>query len=142
MTAQFEMLRTNRVARSVRGSLSISIVVLGCHHLSTTDAPTLRSLTPNRADVGQGQVVDVIVSGHGFDSLNTVSFGELVLRQVPRLSATTLRFSVPLDDVQRPDRGEAPPMRLPGGTYKVRVSTARGASNALAFTLLNGQGIR
>lgn len=142
MTARFGMVRRDQVARSVLGSLSIAIVVLGCHRSSRTDAPTLRSLTPNRADVGQGQVVDVIVTGQGFDSLNTVSFGELVLRQVPRLSAKTLRFSVPLDDVQRPGRGEAPPMRLPGGTYTVRVSTARGASNALAFTLLNGQGIR
>ena len=142
MTARFGMHRRTHVARSVRGSLSIAVVVLGCHRSSTTGGPTLRSLTPNRADVGQGQVVDVIVNGHGFDSLNTVSFGELVLRQVPRLSATTLRFSVPLDDVQRPGRGEAPPARLPGGTYEVRVSTARGASNALRFTLLNGQGIR
>ena len=98
----------------------------------------MRSLTPSRGDVTQGQVVDVIVDGSGFDSLNTVRFGELVLRQVPRLSATTLRFSVPLDDVQRPGRGEAPPAPLSSGRYMVRVTTSRGTSNALAFTLLTG----
>ncbi len=129
--------------RAVLGSLSMMAVVAGCHRTAATGvAPSLRSLTPSRGDITQDQVVDVIVDGVGFDSLNTVNFGELVLRQVPRVSATTLRFSVPLDDVQRPGRGEAPPARLSGGSYAVRITTARGTSNALAFTLLNGRGSR
>lgn len=142
MTVHHSRERGHVGVRIMIGLLSIAVVMAGCHRTPVTDGPTLRSLTPNRADIAQGQVVEVIVNGQGFDSLNTVSFGELVLRQVPRVSAKKLRFTVPLDDVQRPGRGEAPPARLAGGTYTVRVSTARGASNALPFTLLNAQGIR
>ena len=143
MTATHLVERGHPGILAVIGSLSMMAVVAGCHRTPTSgQAPSLQTLSPSRGDVTQGQVVDVIVTGVGFDSLNTVNFGDLVLRQVPRRSATTLRFTVPLDDVQRPGRGESPPARLPSGPYAVRVTTARGSSNALAFTLLNERGTR
>ncbi len=143
MTMRLDYTPVHAGVRAMIGSLTMAAFVAGCHHAPRGGtAPSLTSLSPNRADVSQGQVVDVTVNGAGFDSLNSVSFGDLELRQVPRLSASTLRFTVPLDDVQRPGRGEAPPARLVGGTYSVRVRTSHGTSNVLPFTLVNVVGAR
>jgi hypothetical protein len=113
-----------------------AVSLAACHHRG--GSPSLSALSPASADVSRGQVVEVVVQGSGFDSLNVVHFGVIELRQVPRRSATELRFTVPLDDVQQPARGEAPPHPLASGTYAVRISTARGTSNALMFTLTAG----
>lgn len=99
----------------------------------TARAPQLVRLTPADADLTRGAPVDVEVEGRGFAPLNTVRFGALEFRQVPRVSATRLRFQVPLDDAARPGRGEAPPGPLASGRYDVTVTTARGTSNALPF---------
>jgi len=100
-----------------------------------TAAPQLTALTPTTADVSRGELVEVVIAGRGFTAMNTVHFGPVVLVQVPRRSDRELRFMVPLDDTQQPGRGEAPPLPLPAGTYRVTVTTARGTSNALPFQL-------
>lgn len=111
------------------------ILVAPACHTRHAAAPLITALTPSSADVTRGDPVDVVVAGRGFDSLNTVHFGWVRLQQVPRTSPTSLKFQVPRDDEQVPDRGGAPVQPLPSGTYDVRVSTTRGSSNALAFTL-------
>jgi hypothetical protein len=102
-------------------------------------APRLNRLLPAEGDVSGDAVVLVIAEGVGFDSLNTVHFGEVVLRGIPRNSPTTIRFMVPLDDSQRPGQREAPPTILPEGRYEVSVATAHGQSNRLVFTLLRSK---
>jgi hypothetical protein len=127
--------RWSRVALLAR-ALPVVMIGVACHRgAAPSNAPLLQQLTPERADVSRGAVVDVLVQGQGFDSLNVVQFGTVTLTQVRRVSPITLRFSVPLDDEQRVGRGEAPPIALAPGVYPVRVVTARGTSNALSFTL-------
>jgi hypothetical protein len=103
-------------------------------------------VTPAAADVSRGEQVTVTVVGRDFDVLNTVRFGRIALRQVSRLShsrtASTLQFTVPVNDEQQPDRGGAPVRPLASGRYSVQVITARGTSNAVSFTLTNGSGDR
>lgn len=124
-----------------RALLSMALACLtplaACHARGAA-VPVIASLTPDRADLSRGDLVDVVIAGTGFDSLNTVHFGRVRLRQVPRQSSTSLRFMVPRDDEQVPDRGGAPVLPLPTGTYEVRVSTAHGTSNALSFALVGG----
>jgi len=112
-------------------------LLVGCHHRGRA-VPVIESLTPNAADVSRGSLTDVTVAGRGFDSLNTVHFGRVLLRRVPRTSATSLRFTVPRDDEQIPNRGAAPVTPLASGTYLVTVSTLQGTSNELPFTLMGG----
>jgi hypothetical protein len=128
--------------------LSTGVLLLAlsaCHHRGTT-VPTIETVTPAAADVSRGEQVTVTVVGRDFDVLNTVRFGRIALRQVSRLShsrtASTLQFTVPVNDEQQPDRGGAPVRPLASGRYSVQVITARGASNAVSFTLTNGSGDR
>lgn len=100
--------------------------------------PRLDAMSPDRAAVGNGAIVQVTVTGAGFDSLNTLHFGALVIPGVPRTGPGTLRFTVPLDDTFLPNRGGAPLQPIAPGTYPVIVETARGRSNALVFTLQPG----
>lgn len=139
------MMRSNAVKMALMCTVAGAIFA-GCSRRSTVGdrsgngLPTLASLTPNRGNVARGDIVEVVVNGAGFDSLNTVHFGDIVLRQVPRRSLTTLRFSVPLDDAQRSNRGGSPPVPLSSGPYPVRVTTSKGESNALMFQLEGGRG--
>lgn len=123
--------RRSPVAGWVRQAtlLAAGTVVAGC----AARAPQLVRLTPAEGDLSRGAPVDVVVEGRGFAATNTVRFGALEFRQVPRVSPTQLRFQVPLDDAARPGRGEAPPGPLASGRYDVTVTTARGTSNALPF---------
>ena len=128
--------------------LSTGALLLGlsaCHHRGAL-APTIETMTPLAADVSRGEQVTVTIVGRDLDALNTVRFGPIALRQVSRVShsrtASTLRFTVPVNDEQLPDRGGAPVRPLSSGRYSVQVITARGTSNALFFTLTNGSGDR
>jgi hypothetical protein len=121
------------MSRVHRACLLLPFVV-ACHH-RVGSAPVLESLAPASADISRSDPVNVTITGRGFDSLNTVYFGRVQLRQVPRTTATSVRIAVPRDDEQVPDRGGAPVLPLPSGIYEVRVGTARGVSNALPFTL-------
>ena len=135
----------NAIARTRAAMRMLPIVLsaVACHRgTGQSDAPMLAHLTPDRVDESRGTVVELLVQGQGFDSVNTVLFGTVTLRQVRRVSPTTLRFTVPLDDAQRVGRGEAPPLALSAGTYPVRIATARGTSNTLSFTLERAGGAR
>jgi|GEM_PF-2425025 len=135
----------NAIARTrvAMRMLPIVLTAVACHRgAGRSGAPMLEHLTPDRGDVSRGAVVEVLVQGQGFDSVNTVLFGAVTLRQVRRVSPTTLRFTVPLDDAQRVGRGEAPPIALSAGVYPVRIATARGTSNTLSFTLERVGGAR
>jgi hypothetical protein len=120
-----------------RRRVAVSAVLVGAMLGSgcATGAPQLLRLTPAAGDPTRGAPVEVLVEGRGFAAANTVRFGELEFRQVPRLSSTRLRFQVPSDDAARPGRGEAPPGPLATGRYEVTVTTPRGTSNALPFQL-------
>jgi hypothetical protein len=114
--------------------LAVVTLLAACHQ-RTRAVPVIASLTPAAGDIARTALIDVTIAGRGFDSLNTVHFGRVLLRQVPRTSATSLRFTVPRDDEQIPDRGAAPVTPLASGIYAVKVTTQHGTSNALPFTL-------
>lgn len=120
---------------------ALLLALSACHHRGAL-APTIETVAPLAADVSRGEQVTVTIVGRDFDALNTVRFGRIALRQVSRVShsrtASTLRFTVPVNDEQLPDRGGAPVRPLSSGRYSVEVITARGTSNALFFTLTNG----
>jgi hypothetical protein len=102
----------------------------------------LTRLSPERVDISGGAVVELTVIGTGFDSLNTVHLGRLVVPAVRRLNDTTMRFAVPTDDRFLPDRGGAPLAPLAGGTYDLRIANAKGMSNTLRITLVNSREAR
>lgn len=122
---------------SVCGVLLGALVTGACATRTATpaSAPVIVSLSPDQAMVANGAVVQVLVTGTGFDSLNTLHFGSLVIRGVPRTSPTTLRFTVPTDDTYLPNRGGAPLTPIAPGPYDVMLETTRGKSNVKVFTV-------
>lgn len=123
-------------------AIATTLVALGACHAQSNGAPIITSLAPITADITSGNHVEVTVRGAGFDSLNTVHFGRLVIPSVPRTNDSTLRFGIPTDDTFLTDRGPAPVQPLAGGTYDVRVETRKGRSNALTMTVVNGRSAR
>jgi hypothetical protein len=109
---------------------------------SPRGAPWLTRLVPERVDISGGAVVDLTVFGTGFDSLNTVHLGRLVVPAVPRLNDSTMRFAVPTDDRFLPDRGGAPLAPLTGGVYDLRIESTKGMSNTLRVMLVNSREAR
>lgn len=118
--------------------LALSVPLTAACHQRGASAPVIQSLVPASADVSRGELITVTVAGRGFDSLNTVHFGRVELRMVPRTADTVLRFTVPRDDEQIPDRGAGPVVPLASGTYEVSVTTRGGTSNTLPFMLAGG----
>ena len=99
--------------------------------------PRLSRLAPGSISstaLAAGGAVWVDVKGRGFDPThNAVSFGPVTLRAVTSSDRCThLRFVVP---TQFPASGEVPPQQIGVGTYRVRVTTPRGTSNALSFVI-------
>ena len=96
--------------------------------------PKIEKIAPDSVNTGQGQIVEVTLTGSGFDaSENTVAVGPVTLeRIVSRNAGRTLRFSVPLT---MRSSGGAPPMPLRGGRFQVTVTTARGVSNAVTLAI-------
>lgn len=121
--------------------VTLSAAMASCQ-MRTNGAPLLTRLSPVRADMTGGTVVELTVTGTGFDSLNTVHMGRLVIPAVPRLDDSTMRFAIPADDRFLPNRGGAPLTPLAGGTYEVRIETKKGMSNALSLVLVNGREAR
>jgi hypothetical protein len=121
--------------------VAASSTLVACH-ARTTGAPLLTRLSPERVDISGGAVVELTVIGAGFDSLNTVHLGRLVVPAVRRLNDSTMRFAVPTDDRFLPDRGGAPLAPLAGGTYDLRISNAKGMSNTLRVMLVNSREAR
>lgn len=129
--------RLDRV-RLAGAQLATLALLAGCAWRGVSGAPMLASLAPDTGDVHDGKVMVVIARGAGFDSLNTVHFGRIRLMSVPRLTDSTLQFTVPTDDTFLPDRGARPIVALADGRYDVVVETGRGKSNAVPFTLTGG----
>jgi hypothetical protein len=134
-------LRRRSRARYALCVIAASSTLAACH-ARTTGAPMLTRLSPERVDISGGAVVELTVIGTGFDSLNTVHLGRLVVPAVRRLNDTTMRFAVPTDDRFLPDRGGAPLAPLAGGTYDLRIANAKGMSNTLRITLVNSREAR
>jgi hypothetical protein len=92
----------------------------------------LTSMTPSSGAVGD--ITRVVLKGCGFGAVgNVIAFGRAQIRDVASTDGgTTLEFNVP---TRIPSRGEVPPRMITAGTYDVTVTTPRGTSNALVFTL-------
>jgi hypothetical protein len=99
-----------------------------------TGGPRIDKITPDSVNTGQGQIVQITLTGSGFDaSENTVAVGPVTLeRIVSRNDGRTLRFTVPLT---MRSNGGAPPLPLRGGRFPVTVTTARGVSNAVTLAI-------
>lgn len=130
-------INTGRKLTTIFAALALS----ACHAQSGR-APIITSVTPATANITNGIPVEITVHGAGFDSLNTVHFGRLVIPSVPRLNDSTMRFGVPVDDTFLTDRGPAPVQPLASGAYDIRVESRRGRSNALRIMLVNDKGAR
>jgi hypothetical protein len=78
--------------------------------------------------------IQVIIEGRGFsEEDNVVTFGVVPVEGLASSdSGTRISFWVPKEV---PSTGEVPPMVLDPGEYAVTVTTARGTSNAMTFTL-------
>jgi len=103
---------------------------------STTSqsGPRIEKIAPDSVSTGQGQIVEITLTGSGFDaSENTVNVGPVTLERVAsRNSGRTLRFTVPLT---MRSNGGAPPMPLRGGRFNVTVTTSQGVSNAVTLAI-------
>lgn len=122
--------------------VAAATTTLAACHTSTSGTPLLTRLSPERVDISSGAAVELTVFGTGFDTLNTVHLGRLVVPAVRRLNDSTMRFAVPTDDRFIPDRGGAPLAPLAGGTYDLRIANAKGMSNTLRVILVNSKEAR
>jgi IPT/TIG domain len=120
----------------------LAAIGLAACHAQSGSAPIITSVAPTTVNISNGMAVELTVHGAGFDSLNTVHFGRLVIPSVPRVNDSTVRFGVPVDDTFLTDRGPAPVQPLAGGPYDIWVETQRGRSNPLRITLVNDRGAR
>ncbi|HUQ81662.1 MAG TPA: hypothetical protein VM076_11010 [Gemmatimonadaceae bacterium] len=96
--------------------------------------PRIEKISPDSVNTSQGQVIEVTLSGSGFDATeNTVAVGPVTLtRLASGDDGRTLRFTVPLT---MSSGGGAPPMPLRGSRFQVTVTTPRGVSNAVALAI-------
>ncbi len=99
-------------------------------------APTIERLEPSEGRAGVAYPIQVTIYGSGFmpDS-NAVAFGPVSVNRPSSSGGTEITFSVPK---QRQIGREAAPMVMQPGEYEVTVTTSRGRSNAVTFTLTRG----
>ena len=96
-------------------------------------APKIHTVTPGSAPVGRADVTRVRITGCGFDPLNSVTFGTVVVNQIAsRENGTVIILAIPKETYGATESG---PMRLPPGTYPLRVRNPRGISNSFDFVL-------
>lgn len=114
-----------------------------CHHASRTPAaqplsaaaPLVDSVVPASVSVHPGDVVRVVVWGHGFiagrePGRNTIRIGSYDVRNVPANdSGTQISFVVPATIAT----GEAPPRPLAPGAYPIVVVSGAASSNAVTL---------
>ncbi|WP_439643832.1 hypothetical protein [Gemmatimonas sp.] len=141
-----DRLRSWHRARFTVSALAAITLLAACRAraggASPSGAPLLTRLAPERVDISGGAVVELTVFGTGFDSLNTVHLGRLVVPAVRRLNDSTMRFAVPTDDRFLPNRGGAPLAPLTGGMYDLRIESTKGMSNTLRVMLVNSREAR
>ena len=99
--------------------------------------PVIASLSPSSGRAGEAYPIQVTIEGRGFaETGNIVSFGDIPSQGLPSAAGGTLiTFWVPKE---MPSTGEAPPMVLSPGEYPVIVTTPRGTSESVMFTLTPG----
>ena len=96
--------------------------------------PRIEKISPDSVNTSQGQVVEVTLTGSGFDATETpVAVGPVTMTRLASVDdGRTLRFTVPLT---MSTGGGAPPMPLRGSRFQVTVTTPRGVSNAVALAI-------
>jgi len=96
--------------------------------------PRIEKISPDSVKTSQGQIVEVTLTGSGFDATeNTVAVGPVTMTHLASVDdGHTLRFTVPL---AMSSGGGAPPMPLRGSRFQVTVTTPRGVSNAVALAI-------
>jgi hypothetical protein len=130
--------------RSRRRAVATIAIVAGVacaghnHAAAASEMPRIDAIRPDSVDARSGSVVELVVSGRGFSpgapGANTVEVAGVRITGVPaNAKGTELRFVVP--EVAS-SNSEAPPQRILGGTYTLRVITAAGASNAMQITVI------
>jgi hypothetical protein len=99
--------------------------------------PVLVALSPSSGRAGMDYPVQVTIEGNGFaQEDNVVIFGGIPVEGLPSSDGgTRISFWVPKEI---PSTGEVPPMVLDPGEYEVTVTTPRGISNSMTFTLTPG----
>ena len=113
-------------------TLSAGALGLGCTALrGSGGVPRIESIQPDSVVMRDGVVVELLVRGSGFEpgtpGRNTVQFGEMPVPNVPASKdGKEIRFVVP---DRMPLRGDAAPMPIESGEYRLRVQTAAGVSN-------------
>lgn len=127
--------------RSLTLALAMMVAVVGACRPRTAASgssgetmPRIEKISPDSVNTSQGQIVEVTLSGSGFDAAeNTVSVGPATITGVAsKDDGHTLRFTVPLSVASG---GGAPPMPLRGSRFQVTVTTSRGVSNAVTLAI-------
>jgi IPT/TIG domain len=115
---------------------------LGCSQANRKDAPApsgpaILSLSPTEGPAGTAYPIKVTITGTGFASEgNTVTFADISIPDLASTeSGTRITFFAPKE---RPSTGEVPPFVFMPGEYRVAVTTPRGTSNTVNFTLTRG----
>ena len=119
----------------------LAVSLAGCarwRHAGVADAlpPHIDAVRPDSVLLPRGGVVEVTIVGRNFapataGGANTIQFAGMSLANIRANAAgTEIRFAIP-DMVST--GGEAPPALLESGVYPVRITTAVGASNAVAI---------
>lgn len=99
--------------------------------------PAVDSISPRSAEVGHERVTDLVLYGRRFAPAgNTVVFdGVEVMGLLSESGGTIVRFAAP---TQIPARGNTPAHRVNAGRVQVRLKHPGGTSNAVAFTVREG----
>lgn len=99
--------------------------------------PTIDSISPRAAEVGHERVTDLVLYGRRFaPGGNTVVFdGVEVTGLLSEAQGTIVRFAAP---TWIPARDNAPARQVRAGRVQVRLKHPGGTSNAVAFTVRDG----
>lgn len=97
--------------------------------------PVITALVPAAGPAGEAYPIRMVIEGRGFNETgNIVTFGSIRSRGLPSSQGgTRITFWVPKEV---PSTGEAPPRILEPGRYPVTVTTTRGTSEPVTFTLI------
>ena len=104
-------------------------LLTSCATLRGHRAPVLDGIAPDSVLVSPGSVVEVVLSGTGFQAQNTIHFAGTALRGVAA-SDDRRRITFAIPDAIEAGVG-APRAQLVAGSYPVRVETSAGTSNVL-----------
>ena len=101
------------------------------------ERPTVDSISPRSAEVGHERVTDLVLYGRRFAPAgNTVVFdGVEVTGLLSEARGTIVRFAAP---TWIPARGNAPARQVQAGRVEVRLKHPGGTSNAVTFTVREG----